>query len=151
MQALIPSLMHSFIHSRVDHVGICCNLGQYTPFLQQIEGYKKRNKEGVKIPKQQQGRSEEKREDEVRVGGEREEGRKIARQKLNVFITLGKSCGKTRLPLKSISEKGASEKRNKDDAVWERESEWGSTAIDIYSLCSLLGERRTAASSFGLI
>lgn len=51
----------------------------------------------------------------------RGEGRKIARQKLNVFITLGKSCGKTRLPLKSISEKGASEKRNKDDAVWERE------------------------------
>lgn len=96
------------------------------PFSQQIEGYKKRNKEGVKIPKQQQGSREEK--GKGREGGE---GEKIARQKLNVFITLGKSCGKTRLPLKSISEKEASEKRNKDDAVWQTETEWSSTAIDI--------------------
>lgn len=66
--SLISSYIHStihafirpFMHSRQDHLGICCNPGQYTPFLQQIEGYKKRNKDGVKIPKQQQGRSEEK-------------------------------------------------------------------------------------------
>lgn len=60
MHSFLYSFLHSFIHSRVDHLGICCNPGQYTPFFQQIEGYKKRNKEGVKIPKQQQGRSEEK-------------------------------------------------------------------------------------------
>lgn len=89
------------------------------PLSQQIEGYKKRNKEGVKIPKQQQ-RS---REERGRGGG------KIARQKLNVFITLGKSCGKTRLPLKSISEKGASEKRNKDDAVCEKEKRNGALQL----------------------
>lgn len=90
------------------------------PLLQQIEGYKKRNKEGVKIPKQQQGSRKE-----VGRGG----GGKIARQKLNVFITLGKSCGKTRLPLKSISEKGASEKRNKDDAVCEKEKRNGALQL----------------------
>lgn len=72
MHALIPSFMHSFIHSRVDHLGISCNPGQYTLFLQQIEGYKKRNKEGVKIPKQQQSSSEEKGRVKWEKGGGRE-------------------------------------------------------------------------------